>query len=78
MPRSLIRDWESIASSRIFGTGLTALNVAELSRRTSIHTSTLYGWRRHPQNMTLRGLAKIARATKMTDAQIAAAVREIR
>lgn len=66
---------ELYASNIIFGAGLQRVNIAELSRRIGVHHNTVYGWRRHPYNMSLLAFGKIVRATKMTDEQIVRAVR---
>ena len=78
MPRPLVHDIHKETSERIFGKGVTQVNVSALSRKSNIATSTLYGWRKEPWNMTLYGFARIAKAKGMSDEELVKVIKGIK
>ena len=78
MPRSMLKDPDQEISSKIFGTGVMQANVAALGRKIKIPPTTLHGWKKKPQFMTLYGFAKIAREVGMSDEQMLGIIKCIR
>lgn len=78
MPRSLLKDPDVEASTRIFGNRIHPVCLSAVSKKTGIPRSTLSNWKRRPTAMPLSGFAKLVSSVGIPDEQVLSIIKSMK